>query len=156
MCLFVTSKIAKKPELFWAVFTGEISDCVTKEMLLVVALVAKDLIACLADKLDLRLLLLDFQSRSTNISSDFTTFTANVLLHMFAQVNISAEDTTTLGAGILLATLAPVFDLVIVQQHLRSKEHAAEFAMVGQWQIVIIQLVLVNFFLDLVAFFVRF
>lgn len=107
-----------------------------QQMLLVVALVPKDLVTGLAEKLQLRLFFLHLLQRRRRTAGHprevafATAFTYRMHLHVFAKAHPSSEDPAALSACILPLTF--VLDLMIIQQGLRGEEDAAELTVICQ------------------------
>lgn len=108
--LLVSRQVPKEPELLRTVFAGQVANCVTQEVFLVVAFVSEDLVASIAEKLDFCLLFFDFHDWST---SYFSALATDVLLHMLPQIHIGTEDPTAVGACVFSLTL--VLHVVVVE-----------------------------------------
>lgn len=106
-----------------------------QQVLLVVALVSKDLVTGLAEKLQLGLLFLHLLQRRGTTGHPrgvafATAFTYRMHLHVLAKTYTSSEDPAALSACILPLTF--VLDLMIIQQGLRGEEDAAELTVIRQ------------------------
>jgi len=139
----VPGQVAEQPKFFGTMFTEQITDRMTQQVFLIIALVPEDLVAGLTEKLHLGLLFLHLLQRRVAVEVGHrrrivlaTVFTHRVQLHVFAESHGSSEDSAALCARVLPLTF--VLNLMIVQQGLRGEEDTAEFTMIRQRKIILI------------------